>query len=217
MESQLPNRTVAGRLLASQLTNYAHRSDVIVLALPRGGVPVAFEIAQELGVALDVCVVRKLGVPGKEELAMGAIATGGIRVINQEVVDWLHISPAEIDQVAAAEQKTLQHREQIYRGDRLALDVRERTIILVDDGIATGSTLKAAITALTAQHPQSIVVAVPVAPLSVCRELEREVEEVISLLVPETFRSISLWYEDFSQTTDEEVCSLLANRGGVAP
>ncbi|MGK7872817.1 MAG: phosphoribosyltransferase [Xenococcaceae cyanobacterium] len=206
----LQNRTEAGRLLASKLAAYANRSDVLVLALPRGGVPVAFEIAKALNVPLDICLVRKLGVPKRKELAMGAIAMGGVMVINHDVVDWLHISKKMIDQVAAQEWQELERRDRLYRGNRPVPDMSNRTIILVDDGIATGSTLRAAIAALRQQQPKTIVVAVPVAPPSTCKELKAEVDKVVCLRTPEPLYSISLWYEDFSQTTDGEVRNLLA-------
>lgn len=206
----LQNRTEAGQLLAGQLLDYANRPDVLVLALPRGGVPVAFEIAKKLHLPLDVCLVRKLGVPGHRELAMGAIGMGGVRIINRDVVDWLHISDAIIEKVAREEQQELERRERLYRGERQFPQLRDRTIILVDDGIATGSTLKAAVATLKKYQPRGIVVAVPVAPEAACRELAREVEQVICLRKPEPLNSISLWYEDFTQVADREVQELLA-------
>ena len=210
MKALLPNRTEAGRLLAAKLVAYADHSDVLVLALPRGGVPIGFEIAKQLQSPLDVCLVRKLGVPGREELAMGALATGGVTVINEEVVNWLNISPETIEQVTAAQQQELERRDRAYRGDRPVPQICDRTIILVDDGIATGSTLGAAIMALRQQQPKRIIVAVPVAPLSVYQQLKAEVEGIVCLITPESFHSLSRWYKDFSQTTDEEVRSLLA-------
>jgi predicted phosphoribosyltransferase len=210
MNQILANRTEAGRMLATKLTTYANRSDVLVLGLPRGGVPVAFEIAKKLNLPLDICLVRKLGVPGRRELAMGAIASGGVRVINSDVVDWLKIPSEVIDRVAAQEERELQRRDRVYRGNLPLPTIRNRTIILVDDGIATGSTLRAAIAALKQQQPKAIIVAVPVAPPSTCQELQGEVDQVICLLKPESLYSISLWYEDFRQTTDEEVRNLLA-------
>ena len=203
------NRTEAGRLLAKRLTAYADRRDVLVLALPRGGVPVGFEVAKALHAPLDVLIVRKLGTPGQEELAMGAITTGGVRVLNNEVIQALGISEGEIDSVAAKEQKELERRERLYRGSRGAPDVRGITVILVDDGIATGTTMRVAITALKTQHPARLVVAVPVAPFSTCEELKAEVQEFVCLLTPESFLAIGLWYEDFTQTSDEEVCDLM--------
>jgi putative phosphoribosyl transferase len=211
MKTTFRNRTEAGRLLAKRLkATYANRLDVLVLGLPRGGVPVAFEVAKVLNAPLDICLVRKLGVPGHQELAMGAIATGGIMVINEEVVRSLRISQIAIEQVAARERQELERRERVYRGDRPTPDLSHRTIILIDDGIATGSTLKAALSTIKQQQPEHIVVAVPVAPPDVYTELKSEVDEVVCLLTPEWLCSISLWYEDFSPTTDEEVRYLLA-------
>ena len=210
MNLLLPNRTEAGRLLASQLEAYANRADVLVLGLPRGGVPVAFEVAKVLQAPLDICLVRKLGVPKRKELAMGAIASGNVMVINDEVVDWLQISPETIEQVVATEQQELERRDRAYREGRPVPVVSNRTVILVDDGIATGSTLMAAIETLKQQQSKSIIVAVPVAPLSVYEKLKTVVDEVVCLITPESFRSISLWYEDFSQTTDEDVRYLLS-------
>ena len=210
MNLLLPNRTEAGRLLASQLEAYANRADVLVLGLPRGGVPVAFEVAKVLQAPLDICLVRKLGVPKRKELAMGAIASGNVMVINDEVVDWLQISPEMIDQVVVTEQQELERRDRAYREGRPVPVATNRIVILVDDGIATGSTLMAAIETLKQQQPKSIIVAVPVAPLSVYHKLKTVVNEVVCLITPESFRSISLWYEDFSQTTDEDVRYLLS-------
>jgi putative phosphoribosyl transferase len=203
------NRTEAGQLLARKLRRYADRPDVIVLALPRGGVPVAYEVAKALRLALDVFLVRKLGVPGQEELAMGAIATGGIRVLNDDVVRALKILPRVIDSVAAQEAQELERRERLYREDRPAPEVTGRTVILVDDGLATGSSMRAAVAALHQKNPRRIVVAVPIAALATCREFEAEVEEIVCYETPEPFYSVGLWYEDFSQTTDEEIRQLL--------
>jgi len=204
------DRSEAGRLLATKLTAYAHRQDVLVLALPRGGVPVAYEVAKALHVPLDVFVVRKLGVPGHEELAMGAIATGDVRVLNEEVVQILHIPGNVIDAVAAREWRELERREQLYRGGRPPPDVRDRIVILVDDGLATGATMRAAVAALRQQHPARIVVAVPVAAPSTCEELSAGVDEIICAQTPSPFFGVGYWYLDFSQTTDEEVYDLLA-------
>jgi predicted phosphoribosyltransferase len=203
------DRTEAGRLLPGKLKRYADRPDVIVLALPRGGVPVAYEVAKALHTPLDVFLVRKLGVPSQEELAMGAIATGGIRILNEDVVRALNIPPRVIDSVAAKEARELERRERLYRGDRRAPDVRGRTVILVDDGLATGSSMRAAVAALRQKNPSRIVVAVPVAAAATCREFEAEVDEVVCYETPEPFYSVGLWYEDFSQTTDEEIRHLL--------
>jgi predicted phosphoribosyltransferase len=203
------NREEAGRALARALMRYAGRGDVIVLALPRGGVPVAFMVAQALGAPLDVFVVRKLGVPGHEEFAMGAIATGGVRFLNPDVVEPLAISEQAIDLVAAREQRELERREQLYRGDRPPPSVRGRTAILVDDGLATGASMRAAVAALRKLEPARIVVAVPVASRQACRSLEREVDEMVCASTPEPFHAVGVWYEDFSQTSDEEVHELL--------
>jgi len=209
MPLQFRDRTEAGRVLASQLKAYANRPDVVVLALPRGGVPVAYEVAKALNAPLDVFLVRKLGVPWQEELAMGAIATGGTRVLNEEVVRYLRIPEEVIHKVAANEQRELERREGIYRGDRPPLEVRGRTVIVVDDGLATGSSMRAAVTALRQRQPARIVVAVPVAAPSTCDEFKAEVDELVCTLTPEPFSAVGLWYEDFSQTTDEEVRALL--------
>jgi erythromycin esterase-like protein/predicted phosphoribosyltransferase len=204
------NRGDAGRLLAAKLNAYTNRPDVIVLALPRGGVPVAYEVAQILGAPLDVFVVRKLGVPGHEELAMGAVATGDVRVLNDQIVRALRIPDYVIDAVAVQEQQELRRRERLYRGGRPPPDVRGRTVILVDDGLATGATMHAAIKALRQQQPARIVAAVPTAAPESCEALRAEVDEVICAIMPEPFHAVGLWYEDFSQTMDEEVRDLLA-------
>src|SRR2546423_7741457 len=203
------DRIEAGQQLAEKLMMYANRPDVLVLALPRGGVPVGFAVAEGLHAALDVYLVRKLGVPGHEELAMGAIATGGVRVLNEAVVDALHIPPATIDAVAAAEQRELARRERLYRGTRPAPDVRGRTVILVDDGLATGATMRAAVAALRQQQPARIVVAVPIAAPSTCDELRAEVDEIVCAITPEPFYAVGLWYEDFAPPTDDEIRTLL--------
>jgi putative phosphoribosyl transferase len=204
------DRREAGRLLADQLGAYAGRADVIVLALPRGGVPVAYEIATRLRVPLDIFLVRKLGAPGQPELAMGAIATGGARVLNEDVIRYLGVPGEVIEAVARAEQVELERREHAYRGDRPSPDLHERIVILVDDGLATGSSMRAAIAAVRTQHPAKIVVAVPVAARETCEELKREVDEIMCLRTPDPFSAVGLWYEDFSQTSDEEVRDLLA-------
>ena len=213
MINRFQDRSQAGQLLAKALTPYAKRSDVIVLGLPRGGVPVAIEVAGKLHAPLDVFIVRKLGVPGHSELAMGAIATGGVRVLNEEVVDELGISPLTIDAVAAEEQKELARRELAYRGHEVSPNLRGKIVILVDDGIATGSTMRAAVRAIRRQQPARIVVAVPTAAASSCTSLEREADEVIALLKPEEFYAVGEWYESFPQTTDQEVTDLLAKAG----
>jgi putative phosphoribosyl transferase len=204
------DRLEAGRYLATLLQKYANRPDVIVLALPRGGVPVGYEVSKALHVPLDVFIVRKLGVPGHEELAMGAIATGGTIVLNNEVVNMLRIPHRVIDAVAAREETELQRREHLYRDDRPLPDVKGKTVILVDDGLATGSTMRAAIEALKQLHPAHIVVAVPVAALPTCQELSQQVDEVVCGHTPEPFYGVGYWYQDFSQTSDQEVHDLLA-------
>jgi predicted phosphoribosyltransferase len=204
------DRIEAGQVLANRLVPYTNRPDVLVLALPRGGVPVAYEVARMLHAPLDIFLVRKLGVPGHEELAMGALASGGAHVLNEEVVRGLHISEEVIAAVAEREQEELARRERLYRGERPAPDVRSRTVILVDDGLATGSTMRAAIAALRQQGPARIVVAVPVGACETCVELQTEADEVVCARTPEPFHAVGLWYEDFTQTTDEEVHELLA-------
>lgn len=209
MQRLFQSRTHAGQVLATMLDPYANRRDVLILGLPRGGVPVAYEVAKALRAPLDVFLVRKLGVPGQEELAMGAIASGGIRVRNEEVVGYLGIPDAVIDAVAQAEQQELRRRELLYRGARPAPEVRGRTVILIDDGLATGSTMRAAVAALRLQQPARIVVAVPVAAPSTCDELRTEVDQIVCAMTPEPFHGVGQWYEDFSQTTDDEVRTLL--------
>jgi predicted phosphoribosyltransferase len=203
------DRVDAGKALAEHLRKYAGRPDVIVLALPRGGVPVAYEVAKALGAPLDVFIVRKLGVPGHEEYAMGAVASGGVRVLNEDVVRGLGLSDAAIDRVIARELAELNRREQLYRGERPEPDLKGRTVILVDDGLATGSTMKAAVKALEARGPARIVVAVPIAARDTCEALAREVDEVVCAVTPEPFHAVGLWYDDFRQTSDEEVHHLL--------
>src|SRR4051794_19860325 len=204
------DRTDAGRRLAARLGRYAGRDDVIVLALPRGGVPVGAEVAQALHAPLDVFLVRKLGVPGHEELAMGAVATGGVRVLNEQVVRALHIPDQVIDAVARWELEELARRERLYRGDRPPPDVRGRTVILVDDGLATSATMLAAVRALRQQQPARIVVAVPIASRDTCELLRDEADDVICAATPDPFYAVGLWYENFEQLTDEEVRELLA-------
>ncbi|GCL35270.1 phosphoribosyltransferase [Sphaerospermopsis reniformis] len=203
------NRKEAGKMLAQNLTAYANEENLLVLALPRGGVPVAFEVAKALNAPLDVCIVRKLGVPGHKELAMGAIASGGIGVLNSDVINTLGIDKEAIQAVAAEELQELQRRDRTYRGDAPPLNVENKTVILIDDGIATGSTMRAAIAILQQQQPKKIVVAIPVAPTSTYKELQSEVDEIVCLQIPGILSAIGLWYEDFSQTTDEEVREIL--------
>jgi predicted phosphoribosyltransferase len=199
------DRTDAGCRLADHLGGYARRSDVLVLALPRGGVAVGAEVARRLGAPLDVILVRKLGVPGHEEFAMGAIASGGVRIISDDVVAALGVSEREMAVVAAAEEEELARQERVFRGSRHFPDVKGRTIILVDDGLATGATMRAAAAVIRRQSPSRLVVAVPVAPKETCAALRAEVDEVVCLATPEPFHSVGSWYEDFHQTTDEEV------------
>jgi putative phosphoribosyl transferase len=204
------NRIQAGRLLAQALAKYANRPDVIVLALPRGGVPVGFEVAQTIGASLDIMLVRKLGTPGHEELAMGAIASGGVSVLNDDLIARLHIGPELIEAATKIEQQELERRERAYRGDHPSPVVQNRHVILVDDGLATGASMRAAVAALKQRHPASIVVAIPVAPPDTVEMLREEADKVICLAMPEPFLAVGRWYEDFSQTSDEEVKSLLA-------
>jgi len=203
------DRTEAGRVLADRLAAYANYPDAMVLALPRGGVPVAFEIAEALNLPLDIVVVRKLGLPGHEEFAMGAIASGGAHVLNQDLIRQLSLSDEIIEHIVAREQRELERRERTYRGQRPVLDVRDRIIIIVDDGLATGSSMRAAIAALRQKRPAKLIVAVPVGARITCSELEALADEVICLETPENFSAVGLWYRDFSQITDEEVIDLL--------
>jgi putative phosphoribosyl transferase len=203
------DRRQAGVELASRLGDLKGRSDVVVLALPRGGVPVAHEVARALGASLDVFLVRKLGVPGHRELAMGAIASGGVRVLNEDVVNWYRVSDAVIDDVARVEQAELERREREYRRGRAPVELRDRTVVLIDDGLATGSTMKAAVQAVRAHRPSRIIVAVPVGSLDTCREFADIADEIVCARAPEQFAAVGQWYRDFSQTTDEEVRDLL--------
>jgi putative phosphoribosyl transferase len=203
------NRREAGRKLAERLRGYANRKDVVVLGIPRGGVPVAFEVAKTLQVPLDILLLRKLGVPGHEELGFGAIASGGIRALNPEVVEALRISPLDIELVTNQERKELKRREHTYRGHRPPLNVKDLTVILVDDGIATGSGIRAAVGALRQMQPAHIVIAVPVAPGSTCDRLRPEVDDLVCLAMPEPFYGVGQFYLDFSQVSDQEVNELL--------
>jgi len=204
------DRIDAGRQLAARLSGYANRDDVLVLALPRGGVPVAYEVAKALRVPLDIFLVRKLGVPGHEELAMGAISTGGVRVLNDDVVNYLGIPGEVIDAVAMDELRELERRERAYRDDRPEPNIQGKTVILIDDGLATGSTMRAAAAALRQKNPARVIVAVPVSATQTCDEYRMGVDEIICAKTPEPFLGVGRWYEDFSQTTDEEVRQLLA-------
>lgn len=208
-ETRFRNRTEAGKLLANKLTQYANRPDVLVLGIPCGGIPVAVEVATALNAPLDICLVRKLGVPGNQELAMGAIAAGGFEVLNEDLLDWLRISGHTIAEVGERELQELERHDRIYRGDRLSPTIRDRIVILVDDGLSTGAMMRAAIGMLKPQQPQRIIIAVPVAPLDTCDRLRSEVDEVVCLITPAQFCGIGLWYEDFDRTSDEQVCELL--------
>ena len=210
MERAFANRTEAGRLLAEKLVKYAGRDDVVVLGLPRGGVPVAYEVARRLRAPLNVFIVRKLGVPGFEELAAGAIAPGGVRVLNEDVMRSIPHADEAIEAVTARETAELERREQIYREDRPPPELRHRIVILVDDGLATGASMRAAVKALRQSGAAKIVVAVPVGPPDTCRELEEEADETICLSAPEFFQAVGQYYEDFSQTSDEDVRELLS-------
>jgi len=204
------DRVEAGRRLAEELSAYAGRADVLVLALPRGGVPVAWEVARALDAPLDIFLVRKLGVPGHEELAMGAIASGGIRVLNDEVLSQVYVPPETIDAVAERELRELERRERAYRGDRPEPPIAGRTVIVVDDGLATGATMRAAVAALRSQNPARLVVAVPVAARETRDAFRALVDEIVCPLAPDPFYAVGMWYNDFSQTTDDEVSELLS-------
>lgn len=210
MELPIKDRITAGRALARAMEHYRDRQDLLVLALPRGGVPVAFELAQALHAPIDLMLVRKLGSPGQRELAMGAIASGGVRVLNEELVSYLGVSEETIEKVAASEQEELERRERAYRGDRPWPEIAGKCVILVDDGVATGATMRVAIKALRKQNPKELVVAVPVAPPDTVATLRREADAVVCLAMPEPFTAIGLWYANFSQVSDEEVTTQLA-------
>jgi putative phosphoribosyl transferase len=203
------DRRDAGRVLASRLTKYAGRDDVIVLGLPRGGVPVAYEVASALGAPMDVFLVRKLGTPGHRELAMGAIASGGVRVLNEDVVHWYGISESAIERIAREEQEELERRERAYRDDRPPPDFTNKVVILIDDGLATGSTMRAAARAVRARRPARVVIAVPVGAPQTCAELAASADEVICARMPEPFSAVGQWYLNFEQTDDDEVRELL--------
>jgi putative phosphoribosyl transferase len=203
------DRTDAGRQLAGELTRFAGEKNLLVLALPRGGVPVAFEVAKSLGAPLDVFVVRKLGVPGQEELAMGAIASGGVRVLNEDIIRSLGIFEDQIARVAANEQRELERREFVYRSGRTSPEIAGRTVILIDDGLATGATMRAAVLAVKAQKPRKLVVAVPTGAPDSCTLIKKMVDEAICLITPAPFGGVGAWYRDFSQTSDREVQQLL--------
>lgn len=203
--ARFKDRRQAGRILARKLSAYAGQTDVIILALPRGGVPVAYEVAIALNAPLDIFLVRKLGLPGREELAIGAIASGGVRVLNNDIIRALNVPEEVINIVAQRELQELGRREQLYRGDRPAPEVRGRKVILIDDGLATGASMRAAVVGVRAQHPAGIVIAVPAAAPEACDVFQFEVDDMVCVMTPEPFYGLSRWYEDFSQTTDEEV------------
>ena len=207
--TRFEDRFDAGRFLARQLQHHAGNPNVVVLALPRGGVPVAFEIARAIDAPLDVFVVRKLGAPGYEELAMGAIATGGVRVFNEEVIQHLGVSQSWIEATIREQEEELRRREEAYRGDRLPAELQGHTVILVDDGLATGASMRAAVRALRQRHPAAITVAVPIGSLDTCDQFRPEVEEIVCARTPEPFHAVGAWYQDFTQTTDDEVRELL--------
>src|SRR4029077_21249278 len=217
MEGAFPNRAEAGRVLGTKLSKYAGGEDVIVLGLPRGGVPVAYEVARALRVPLDVFIVRKLGVPGFEELAVGAIASGGVRVLNEEVANALPNRDEIIEAVTAKEIAELERREHEYRDGRPAPELHGKTVILIDDGLATGATMRAAVKALRQRGAAKIVVAVPVGPPDTCHEIEEQADETICLNTPEFFQAVGQYYEDFSQTTDEDVRELLTSAAQGGP
>lgn len=209
MQNLIPNRTIAGQELAEALSSYFNQENVIVLALPRGGLPVAFEIAQKLHAPLDLLLVRKLGTPGYAELAMGAIASGGIKVLNRQIIQSNDVSQSALDDVEQKERLELNRRSEVYRGDRPYPDLNQKVVILVDDGLATGATMHAAIDAVKQQSPQKIIVAIPVAAADSIETLRQMVDEVICLLVPRQLSSIGQWYIDFSQVSDARVIDLL--------
>ena len=209
MSARFQNREEAGRILAAKLMLYANRPDTLILALPRGGVPIGYEIARALNLPLDVIIVRKLGVPGHEELAMGAIASGGVRVLNRSVIESLRIPPDSLEAVEKREALELMRREATYRGNRQPASVKGKTVILVDDGVATGSTMRVAISALREQHAGRIIVATPVAPPTVRWEMEALVEDFVALVMPEDFFGVGQWFEDFTQVSDDTVYELL--------
>ena len=210
------DRTEAGQVLARCLQQYKNQPDVLILGLPRGGVPVAYEVARELNAPLDVFIVRKLGVPGHEELGMGAIATGGVRTLHEGIIREIGISPQTIEAVSAREQAELERRERLYRGDRPAPTIKGRTVVIVDDGLATGSTMKAAIQAVRQQDPRQVIVAVPTAPSETCEQLKESADHVVCALTPEPFFSVGGSYADFTQITDGEVRDLIASAANIS-
>ena len=212
-----PDRSTAGRMLGERLLQFANEKALLVLALPRGGVPVAFQVATALHAPLDVFLVRKLGFPGQEELAIGAIASGGARLLNAAIIRSLHLPPEQVEAITEQETAELERREHLYRGDRAALNVQGHTLTLVDDGIATGSSMRVAVTALRQKDPRKIIVAVPVAPLSVCKQLQHEADAVVSLSTPPDFFAVGEWYREFSQISDATVREFLDRAQAVDP
>ena len=217
MSARFQNREEAGRILAAKLMLYANRPDTLILALPRGGVPIGYEIARALNLPLDVIIVRKLGVPGREELAMGAIASGGVRVLSRSVIESLRIPPDSLEAVEKREALELMRREATYRGNRQPASIKGKTVILVDDGVATGSTMRVAISALREQHAGRIIVATPVAPPTVRWEMEALVEDFVALVLPEAFFGVGQWYGDFTQVSDDTVYELLRKGAKLQP
>ncbi len=217
MSARFQNREEAGRILAAKLMLYANRPDTLILALPRGGVPIGYEIARALNLPLDVIIVRKLGVPGREELAMGAIASGGVRVLSRSVIESLRIPPDSLEAVEKREALELMRREATYRGNRQPASIKGKTVILVDDGVATGSTMRVAISALREQHAGRIIVATPVAPPAVRWEMEALVEDFVALVMPEDFFGVGQWYEEFTQVSDDTVYELLRKGAKLQP
>lgn len=217
MITRFKNRSEAGCYLARELGQYARRHDVLVLALPRGGVPVGYEVATKLQVPLDIFLVRKLGVPGHEEFAMGAMASGGVIFLNHEVIDQLRIADDEVDEVIARERRELDRREEAYGRHKQPLDLAGQTVILVDDGLATGSTMRVAVEAMRHHEAGSVVVAIPVASPSTVEDMKAIADEVVCVMQPEMFAAVGQWYEDFSQTTDEDVQELLVKAAAHAP
>jgi putative phosphoribosyl transferase len=209
MTSIFSNRAQAGQMLVTKLTDYANNPDTIVIGLTRGGVSVAYEIAKALNLPLDICIIGKLGVPGNDELAIGAVASDGIRVLNEHIISEFNISQETIDAVTTKELRQLQRREQIYRSNRPPINLVNKTVILVDDGVATGSTMRVAIAIMQQEKPKSIIVAIPVAPIKVYQQLQAQVSSVVCLLTPEPFYNVGFRYEDFSEVTDEQVRYLL--------
>ncbi len=215
MKRAYRNRQEAGKILSEELSHYKGQPGLLVLALPRGGVELAAEIASALNAELDILVVRKMGIPGLEEVAMGAIASGGVEVLNKDILPEFDIAQDAVEKVRQDETKELNRREMAYRGDRPIYDVRDRSVIIVDDGIATGATIQAAVRSLKGRQPRRIVIAVPVAPPSSLRDLREMVDEVVCPLVPENFQAVGQWYENFPQTTDNEVRKILSGAWGT--